>query len=294
MYYSINNLKMVQHCSLCLQPGHYFSTCTNYPVQELNNYILNYFVENIRYNALNYGLLNFIMKSDHLYFVNNLSLAKLKFLSKNFGLKTNFNRSILAENLISVYRRLAKRIIEEDENFFKKIAERNQLIEQQERDKNRVDQIRNIMDTFRLNLPNLHAENLQTYIFDIGTYIQNVANNTNTPIPIQLKNKFNILVFEKVRKEKENKEEINKEEMNMEEINKEEEDMDCPICYETKPPNYYITTSCNHAFCDECLGTYLKTCSLENPPHCSLCRTTISTLYLNRELSLKKLEEGLT
>ena len=263
---------MVNHCSLCLKSGHYFSTCINYPVEELNNYILNLFVENIRHNALNYGLLNFIMKGDHIYLVNNLSLAKLKSLSKNYGLKTTFNRVILAENLIDVYRRLAKKIVEEDENFFKKIAERNQIIERQERDKVRIEHIKNIINTFRLNIPNLHGENLQTYIFDIGTYIQNVSSNINTPIPIQLKNKFNILIFEKEIKE---------------------ETTECPICYELKSYNNYINTNCKHSFCNECFGTYLKTCSLENPPHCCLCRTTISILYLNRELSLKNLEDGL-
>jgi hypothetical protein len=235
------------------------------------------FIENIRYNALNYGLLNFTMKTCHLYFINNLDLSKLKILSKNFELKTTFNRAVLAENLINVYRRLAKRIVEEDENFFKLIAKRNQLLEQQERDKNVVEKVKHIMDIFRLNIPNLQGENLQTYIHDIGSYLQKIAYNINTPIPIQLKNKFYILIFVK-EKEKERNEKV---------------DM-CPICYENKNLNCFITTNCNHAFCDECINSYIKTCSSENPPNCSLCRTAITTLYLDKEHSLAKIEEGLT
>ena len=115
---------MVQYCSLCFKPGHYSSTCTNFQISDLNSQILNLFVENIRFNALNYGLLNYKMKSNHHIFIQELSLAKLKSLSKNFGLKTSFNRAMLAEKLIKVYYPLAKRKVEQDENFFRKIVER--------------------------------------------------------------------------------------------------------------------------------------------------------------------------
>lgn len=268
---------MTHHCSLCLQKGHYSTTCTIFQVNELNNYIQNLFVENIRYNALNYGLLNITLKVNHHIFIQELSLSKLKSLSKNFGMKTTFNRAILAEILIKVYTSLAKRIVEQDETFFQKIYQRNQLLEQQERDKKKIDQIKQVIDNFRLNIPNLHGENLQTYIYDLGNYLQKVAYNVNIHIPIQLKNKFNILLFDKPNK-KENLEE--------------KEDI-CPICYENISHNCYITTNCNHSFCNECINSYFKTCSSQNTPHCSLCRTTITILYLDREKFLNKLEEGL-
>jgi hypothetical protein len=60
-------------------------------------------------------------------------------------------------------------------------------------------------------------------------------------------------------------------------------DFECPICYEEcYPPNYSITTNCNHKFCKECIDNTLK--FTINSPYftgyadCPLCRTTLETI----------------
>lgn len=63
-------------------------------------------------------------------------------------------------------------------------------------------------------------------------------------------------------------------------------DFECPICYEgCYPPNYSITTNCNHKFCKECIDTTLK--FTINSPYftgyadCPLCRTTLETISVS-------------
>lgn len=61
---------------------------------------------------------------------------------------------------------------------------------------------------------------------------------------------------------------------------------ECPICYEgCCPPNYSITTNCNHKFCKACIDNTLK--FTINSPYftgyadCPLCRTTLDTIAVS-------------
>lgn len=254
---------MSHHCSLCFQTGHNSSTCIFYPIEELHHYIFGLFYENIRLNTLHNGLSNYQERKDHHYTIqNHLSLSELKIISRKFGLKTSFNRAILAENLINIYTRLAKRLLEEDPTFLQELHERNILLERQTTDLHLRNNIQNIIENLQTNINSLSENNLQSYISQMGIHLHNVALNIPSSMPIAYKikkNKFNINLLSKISNV----------------ISNENNGSDCPICLENKNSSDFITTNCNHQFCKKCIVHYVKTCNLEKKPQCSLCRTSI-------------------
>jgi hypothetical protein len=234
----------------------------NYPVHELNNYIFNLFIENIRYNFTHCGLDNYHEKRDHIYFIHNeLSVSELKIICKKYGLKTTFNRAILCENIINLYSRLTKRFLDQDNEFLNEINQKNILIEIQEKDKLLRERISNVIYTLQSNMDNLSENDLQNYISGMGIHLHKLAFQIPSSMPIienLYKNKYNIMFVP-----------IDTPEDNL--------SLDCPICLESKLSSNFITTNCRHAFCCSCTSKYINTCNLDNIPKCSLCRTIITS-----------------
>ena len=52
----------------------------------------------------------------------------------------------------------------------------------------------------------------------------------------------------------------------------------CPICYDETPEIHFMTTNCNHTFCNTCITTHLETERNKRHPHCPMCRSTITTM----------------
>jgi len=55
--------------------------------------------------------------------------------------------------------------------------------------------------------------------------------------------------------------------------------IDCAICLNSKEGEEMIKLNCHHAFCRECLFSYLG--SLKDIPVCALCRSSIYSLRIN-------------
>jgi hypothetical protein len=250
-------------CSLCKNQGHNSTTCTSFPVDALNNYIYILFLENIRYNIVNYQLENFQEKKDHIIYLSNLSLSELKKISRYYGLNTLFNRAILVENLKIKYIKLVKQSLYQDSSFFQEIINRNLLLDKQWKDKLLRENINIIIKQLQNNINNLTNDNLQNYVSAIGNHINNLALKIPSRLPEILgKNSFNIQFLFNDRPD----------------IMEEEENntytyFDCPICLENKKSTFKITTNCNHNYCIDCLHSYILTCNSNKHPHCSLCRT---------------------
>ena len=252
----------IYHCRLCFHIGHNASTCMNYPVDELNNYIFNLFIENIRYNLTHSGLNNYQEKRDHIYFIQNeLSISELKIICKKYGLKTSFNRAILCENILNLYYGITKRTLDQDNEFLNEINHKKILIEQQEKDGLLRERITNVLYTLQSNMHHLSDENLQNYISNMGIHLQHMAFQLPSSMPIVnniYKNKYNINLIPQ-------------------DTSQETLLFDCPICLENKTSSNLITTNCNHGFCCSCISKYINTCSINNVPKCSLCRTNITS-----------------
>lgn len=246
--------------------------------EELNNHILKLFIDNIRYNAVNFGLNNITLLASHHNFIYNLSISQLKILSKELNINSSFNRAIMTDKLINYYKKLAKQHINKDAHFFTEITQRNIILEQQERDKQIIQKVNNIISHFNKIIPNLHGENLHFYIQHLGTYIQNIGINNFSPLPIILQNKFNILIFN------------NQELWNT--VNT--KTIECPLCYETKYNECFINTNCHHSICDDCFCSYIKYKGFQNKPCCSLCRTPIISIIIHFQKSLSKIQEIFT
>jgi hypothetical protein len=61
---------------------------------------------------------------------------------------------------------------------------------------------------------------------------------------------------------------------------------ECPVCYETIPPNKFILTRCNHWYCSDCYETMLT----QNLTECSVCRTPFHNLTITTELYKETLQ----
>jgi hypothetical protein len=84
------------------------------------------------------------------------------------------------------------------------------------------------------------------------------------------------------------------------EIEKMKHMQDCPICLENKCLDNFITTNCNHNFCEECVESLLKSKTLKLIRHpyrgilvakikCPMCRTRVNTFIVRKEHMLTKL-----
>jgi hypothetical protein len=54
----------------------------------------------------------------------------------------------------------------------------------------------------------------------------------------------------------------------------------CPICYDETHEIQFMTTNCNHTFCNTCMTTHLETERNKRHPHCPMCRSIISTMNI--------------
>jgi hypothetical protein len=74
---------------------------------------------------------------------------------------------------------------------------------------------------------------------------------------------------------------------------------DCPICLDDKCLDKFITTNCNHVFCEECVETLLKSKTLKLIQHpqrgilvakikCPMCRTHVNTFIVRKKTLLHK------
>ena len=67
---------------------------------------------------------------------------------------------------------------------------------------------------------------------------------------------------------------------------------ECPICYETYPPDEIIRTDCSHNYCKECLTSYFKSLNNNNrPPTCACCRKTIITLEIRDKKTQEEIQK---
>jgi len=75
-------------------------------------------------------------------------------------------------------------------------------------------------------------------------------------------------------------------------------DEECPICLNQIHKNLYVTTSCNHLFCGDCIRSQIVSAKLIR---CSLCRQNITSLDFHekdnmyevmRTLAFKKNHQG--
>ena len=66
----------------------------------------------------------------------------------------------------------------------------------------------------------------------------------------------------------------------------EEAKCECPVCYETIPPNKFILTRCNHWYCSDCYETMLT----QSLTECSVCRTPFHNLTITTGLYQETLQ----
>ena len=51
-------------------------------------------------------------------------------------------------------------------------------------------------------------------------------------------------------------------------------EFECPICYETKPVNFGMMSSCRHLYCSDCIGEHVQSCLTDSRTiTCPLCRS---------------------
>jgi len=63
---------------------------------------------------------------------------------------------------------------------------------------------------------------------------------------------------------------------------KDEEPTECSICFDDKSYKDICDTSCNHKFCVECVGTYIKSCENSYKIRCPMCRRDIESIFCYR------------
>lgn len=61
---------------------------------------------------------------------------------------------------------------------------------------------------------------------------------------------------------------------------------ECPVCYETIPPNKFILTRCNHWYCSDCYETMLA----QSLTECSVCRTPFHNVAISIRLYQETLQ----
>ena len=68
------------------------------------------------------------------------------------------------------------------------------------------------------------------------------------------------------------------------------DEIECPICLETKESKEICYTSCRHCFCVDCIGRLI---SKNNKCICPMCRTSVKEIYNNDlESSVKIMNLG--
>lgn len=279
---------MVRHCRLCNNTDHNASNCNVYPVEEIHNNILRLFITCVRYNNTNIGLNNYIPARDHYLTINNdLKLPELKVLAKRFGLNVNFNRAILCERLYNIYIRLANELLVQNSEYLEELRLHQELIEIQQRETIFIQNINNTINEFQRNINQLSGNEsirteLRDYISQMGIYLYFISSGINVPLPEppQInKKRFNINI---TYIENTNNLIIN----NTNNSNNTSDNSDiidtCPICLDNNiDTNLCVYTNCSHIFCGNCIYKYIKSCKVDTPPKCSLCRTDITDYYSN-------------
>ena len=270
-----NTSSRERHCSLCNTPGHNSSNCTIFPIEDLYNRLLQTCVDDMRFNNIHEGLNYFIPHRHFSNMIQNLNLSHIKALSRYFGFKISYNRSILTERIISIYFRLAFNILSNDPTYHRQMIERERLLQEQQNDERLINIIHIAMENLQNNMNQLSNEELRNYISQIGVYIHFISNGLDIPLPTVMRktqNKFNISIL---------KDDYNSET---------DETFYCPICMEHISSDLKVNTNCNHSFCGTCISNYILSCSEQNnPPICSICRCETRSYHVHKETNMYNL-----
>jgi hypothetical protein len=254
--------KIVKKCSFCKNPGHNISVC-NEKKEAVIISVLFKFINSCE------------TKEQLRETLNRFTLLKLKLLAKHFELKVSRHRKhLILDELIPLCienqttqwinnYEIIKEILEEHPGYslteivdmkvieiVRNIHNPNENVRQAFTSSNWFDRLR-----FRQQSPTIRRQIYEGYIraFDYVTYTMN-DENANYQWKIQP-------IMTRLYRESE-----------LREIKQ------CPICYDEMPEIHFMTTNCNHTFCNTCITTHLETERNKRHPHCPMCRSTITTM----------------
>lgn len=253
----------VKKCSFCKKPGHNISVC-NEKKDALIVTVLFRFINSCETKQeLRDTLIRFI-------------LIKLKILAKHFKLNvSNHRKHIIIDKLIPLCienqttqwinnYKVIEEILEEHPGYSLTEIIDTKVIELYRNLNNRdsvYDNFTNSNWFIRLNFnqqsPTIRRQITNGYIraFD---YITSIMNNENSGHHWKIEPIMTRLYTESELREVKQ----------------------CPICYDETPEIHFMTTNCNHTFCNTCITTHLETERNKRHPHCPMCRSTITTMNI--------------
>jgi len=257
--------KIIKKCSFCKKPGHNISVCNEKKEAVIISVLFKF--------------INSCETKEHLReTLNRFILPKLKLLAKHFELKLSDHRKhIILDELIPLCienqttqwinnYEIIKDILEEHPGY-----SLTEIV-----DMKVIEIVRNI------NSNNINAPR----VFTSSTWFDRLRFNQQSPtIRRQIYEGYiNAFTYmNSVRLNQENSSHDWKIEPMMSQIYTESELRDtkqCPICYDETPEIQFMTTNCNHTFCNTCIMRHLDTERNKRQPHCPMCRTTISTMTI--------------